>query len=117
MTDVMPSGVVVPLNSHADAEAFLVLSGAKQVLLPGARGLEWIDVRRATMSKCCEACGTPSGTGPARVDLVITTARLGRWFQEVGRPATSTPLPPAPGDLARVLEVSTRYVWTRAFSC
>ena len=36
MRGVIPPGVSVPLHSHDDTETFFVLSGTKQVLIPGA---------------------------------------------------------------------------------
>ena len=43
------------------------------------------------------------------VDLMITTARLGQFFAEAGRPVTGLPQPPAPGDVARFTAVAARY--------
>jgi uncharacterized RmlC-like cupin family protein len=41
------------------------------------------------------------------VELVITTARLGRFFQEVARPGVTHP--PTPAELAEFIAVATRY--------
>jgi len=35
------------------------------------------------------------------VGLMVTTARLGRFFADAGRPVTGPPQPPAPADVAR----------------
>jgi len=43
------------------------------------------------------------------VELVITTARLGNWFEEVGTPARGARRPPAAEDLERLLAVSRRF--------
>jgi hypothetical protein len=43
------------------------------------------------------------------VDLVITTARLGRFFAEAGQPVTGRPQPPAAGDVARFTAVAAQY--------
>ena len=111
MRGVIPPGVIVAVERDDDAEAFLVLRGRKQVLLPGAGGLEWTDVRAGDYihvpRNAPHAHRNPFGE-PV-VDLVVATARLGRWFQEVGRPATGRPQPPAPDDVARLLAVSARY--------
>ena len=37
------------------------------------------------------------------VDLIVTTARLGRFFEEIGRPVTDSPQPPTPDELAYFL--------------
>jgi len=46
--------------------------------------------------------------GPV-IDLIITTARLGQFFQEVGRPATGSSQPPSPDEIARFLAVCAKY--------
>jgi len=45
------------------------------------------------------------------VQLITTTPRLGRFFQEVGKPVTpgATPPPPSPEDIARFLQVAAKY--------
>ena len=43
------------------------------------------------------------------VDLMITTARLGQFFAEAGRPVTGLPQPPSPGDVARFTALAARY--------
>ena len=41
------------------------------------------------------------------VDLIVTTARLGRFFEEIGRPVTDSPQPPTPDELAYFLNVQS----------
>ena len=41
------------------------------------------------------------------VELVITSARLGRFFQEIARPDATRP--PTPNELAEFVAVATRY--------
>lgn len=43
------------------------------------------------------------------MDLLITTARLGRFFQAVGKPVTHPPQPPTSEDVARLIATSARY--------
>jgi hypothetical protein len=43
------------------------------------------------------------------VDLIVTTARMGQMFREIGRPFTGTPLPVTPEVLAQFMEVNARY--------
>jgi quercetin dioxygenase-like cupin family protein len=108
---VLPPGMTVPLHSHDDAEDFLVLAGNHQVLTQGMHGLEWADAHAG------DYVHIPAGTPHAHrnvspdpaVDLIITTARLGQFFAEVGRPVTGPPQPPAPGDVARFTAVADRY--------
>ena len=108
---VLPPGMTVPLHSHDDAEDFLVLTGTHQVLLQGPDGLEWADAHAGDYVHI--PAGTPHAhrnTSPdPAVDLMITTARLGQFFAEAGRPVTGLPQPPAPGDVARFTAVAARY--------
>jgi hypothetical protein len=48
------------------------------------------------------------------IDLIVTTARLGRFFEEIGRPVTDSPIPPTPGELARFVETSMKYGYVLA---
>jgi quercetin dioxygenase-like cupin family protein len=90
---VIPPGVSVPLHSHPDTEDFFVISGKVQALRQGARGYEWIE------AKAGDYLHVPSGTRHAwrnvssepLVSFIITTTRLARFFQEVGRPAAAVP--------------------------
>ena len=43
------------------------------------------------------------------IELVITTARLGKWFEEVGTPVTGARRPPAGDVLEHFLAVSRKY--------
>jgi hypothetical protein len=48
-------------------------------------------------------------TDEPAVALIITTARMGRFFQEIGRPVASTPAPPTPAELAYFVDVALSY--------
>jgi quercetin dioxygenase-like cupin family protein len=85
---VIPPSVSVPLHSHPDTEDFFVISGEVQALRQGTHGYEWIVV------KAGDHLHVPGGerhgwrnvsSGPL-VAFIITTTRLGQFFQEVGRP-------------------------------
>jgi quercetin dioxygenase-like cupin family protein len=109
MRGVVPPGVVVPLHSHNDAEDFFILAGTQQVLTMGDQGLQWADVNAG------DYVHIPAGVPHAHrnvsdepaVELVVTTPRLGRFFQEVARFDTSQP--PTPAELAEFVAVATRY--------
>jgi quercetin dioxygenase-like cupin family protein len=108
---VVPPGVAVPLHSHDDVEDFLIIAGSQQVLTEGAYGLEWNEARAGDYVR------VPPGTlhahrnvsGVPAVDLIITTARIGRFFREIGRPVDDSLLPPTPEDLARFLATAAKY--------
>ncbi|WP_241524308.1 cupin domain-containing protein [Mycobacterium paraense] len=96
MRAVIPPGVVVPLHSHADFEDFYILAGSHQVLVEGGGGLEWRDARSGDYVRVpgdVQHAHRNVAAEPA-VDLIITTARMGRFFREVGRPVGSPPPTP-----------------------
>jgi quercetin dioxygenase-like cupin family protein len=109
MRAVIPPGVVVPLHSHGDFEDFYILAGGHQVLVEGRGGLEWRDAHAGDYVRVpgdVPHAHRNVSAEPA-VDLVITTARMGRFFREVGRPVDSPP--PTPNEVARFIEVARRY--------
>jgi quercetin dioxygenase-like cupin family protein len=109
----IPPGVSVPLHSHPDDESFFLLSGRLQTLDQRKDGFEWInmnvgdfhhvpqDVKHAWKNQSNE---------PA-VTIIVTTARLGRFFQEIGRPVAADAClqPPTPADIQHFVEVAARY--------
>ena len=109
MRGVVPPGVVVPLHSHDDAEDFFILAGTQQVLTKSDQGLKWSDVNAG------DYVHIPAGVPHAHrnvsdepaVELVVTTARLGRFFQEVAR--SEIRQPPTPAELAEFVAVAARY--------
>jgi quercetin dioxygenase-like cupin family protein len=115
----IPPDVYVPLHSHADTEDFLVISGAVDCLRHDAHeeeGYKWIG------AKAGDYIHVPSGmkhawrnvSGEPVVNLIITTKRLGQFFQETGRPLSEAHQPATPEDLARFAAVSTRYGYWNA---
>jgi quercetin dioxygenase-like cupin family protein len=112
----IPPGGFVPLHTHADTEDFLILSGSMEGLRRDPQGYKWISANAG------DYIHKPGGAQHAwrnvsrapAVSLMITTPKLGRFFQEVGRPVTGTPLPPTPEELARFAAVSARYGYWNA---
>jgi quercetin dioxygenase-like cupin family protein len=108
MLGTIPPGVSVPLHSHADVESFYVLSGKVQVLSQQGSNFEWLDTIPGTFVQ------VPGGAKHAFrnrssepvVQLITTTPKLGRFFQEVGTPVTrGAPLqPPTPEDINHFLQ-------------
>ena len=99
---VIPPGVSVPLHSHPDTEDFIVISGEGQALRQGTGGYEWIEL------KAGDHVHVPGNAphawrntaGAPFVSFIITTPKLGKFFQEVGRPIKSTDQPVTPEDIA-----------------
>jgi uncharacterized RmlC-like cupin family protein len=107
----IPPGAFVPLHSHADVEDFYVVSGEALALRQCARGYE---------SALCGAGDHVRLPGGVRhgfrnvssepfVSLVVTTATLGSFFLEMGRPLEQASLPPAPEDFVRRVSVAAKY--------
>jgi uncharacterized RmlC-like cupin family protein len=111
MRAVVPPGVAIPLHRHADAEDFYIISGEQQVLLEGANGLEWRDARAGDYVR------VPGNLAHAHrnisnedaIELIVTTARIGRFFQQIGRPVTDSMAPPTADELAHFVEVAVSY--------
>jgi quercetin dioxygenase-like cupin family protein len=112
----IPPDAYVPLHSHPDTEDFVVISGAVEGLRRGTEGYEWIGAEAG------DYIHVPADAPHAWRNLssepvvmrLITTKRLGRFFQETGRPLTGAPQPVTPEDLARFAGVSARYGYWNA---
>jgi quercetin dioxygenase-like cupin family protein len=110
----LPAGGYVPLHSHPDDESFYLVSGAVQVLSERDRGFEWLDVRPQGFIHI--PGGAKHGfrnksTEEPVVQLITTTRRLGRFFQEIGRPVapgTFAP-PPTSEELERFMQLAAKY--------
>lgn len=98
---VIPPGFSVPMHSHPSAEDFYIISGQTQALkqVPG----DYFHVPSGARHAWRNVSGEPL------VVLIITTARLGRFFQEAGRPVTGAPLSVTAEDLAHYLTIAASY--------
>jgi quercetin dioxygenase-like cupin family protein len=111
MRGMIPPGAVVPLHRHPDAEDFFIVSGTQQVLVDTPGGLEWRDAHAGDYVRI------PGHVPHARrnvsaepaVDLIVTTARLGRFLQKVGRPVTDSFVPPTLAQLMHFLDAAADY--------
>jgi quercetin dioxygenase-like cupin family protein len=108
---VVPPGVAVPLHRHADTEDFFVISGTQQVLVHGENGLEWHDAHAGDY--VCIPGDVPHAvrniTDEPAIALIITTGRMGRFFQEVGRPVADAAAPPTAAELWHFVTVARTY--------
>lgn len=109
MRVVMPPGVTVPLHSHKDFGDFYVLAGRYQVLVGNDGGMDWRDTHAGDYIRVPGDVmhALRNVSEETAVNLVITTARMGSFFREVGRPLDSAP--PTAQDLARFAEIAGRY--------
>jgi quercetin dioxygenase-like cupin family protein len=116
MRGVIPPGVSVPLHSHPDTEDFIVLSGEVEALRQGSQGYEWVVVKAGDyvhVPSNARHAWRNVGTEP-NIALMITTPKLGRFFQEVGRPVTGAPQSVSPEELTHFLRVATAYGYWNA---
>jgi quercetin dioxygenase-like cupin family protein len=109
MRATMPPGVTVPLHSHNDFEDFYILAGSYQVLVEGDDGTEWRDYHAGDYVRVLGDVrhALRNVTEEPAVDLIITTARMGNFFREVGRPVGSPP--PTGHDMLNFAATAGRY--------
>jgi quercetin dioxygenase-like cupin family protein len=118
MRGTIPPGVSGPLHSHADPETFLMVSGEVEGLRQAAGSSEWIAIRPG------DVFHVPGGAKhafrnrknvPATM-VIVSTDRIGRFFQEVGSPVVPgrQPAPPTPEAIQHFLETSARYGYWNA---
>lgn len=113
MLGTIPAGVSVPLHSHPDVESFFLLSGAVEALSYEGEKFDWLPIKPGEFvhvpSNAKHAWRNVS-SGPA-LQLIVTTPKLGRFFQEIGRPVTAgVPLPsPTPDALRTFFRISAEY--------
>ena len=106
----IPSGVVIPMHSHDVIEIFFVLSGNIEVLVEAGEKMQWAEVSVGDLieipSNAKHAFRNRS-QNPV-LNLLFTTSKHGRYFQEIGRPLTSgeSVRPPAPDEIQHLLKNS-----------
>jgi quercetin dioxygenase-like cupin family protein len=99
---VIPPGVAVPLHSHPDTEDFIDISGEVQALRQGTGGYEWIKLKAGDhvhVPGNARHAWRNTASAPF-VTYIITTAKLGKFFEEVGRPIGNTDQPITTEDIA-----------------
>jgi quercetin dioxygenase-like cupin family protein len=117
---VLPNRGFIPIHSHDDMECFFVLSGQQEVVVEEQGKFRWI------VCKAGEFIQVDSGvkhgflnrsTKPAS-SLIVTSAKLGRFFQEVGRPIApgSEAEMPTEDELQRLMDAAKRYGYWMASS-
>ena len=113
MRGTIPPGVIVPLHSHTDPETFLPTAGEIEGLTQTGDGYRWIRVGQGDIFH------VPGGarhafrnrTQKPAVMVVISTARMGRFFREAGVPASDSRPPDA---ISHFLEIAERYGYWNA---
>ena len=109
MRGTVPSGVVIPLHSHADPEIFYVLNGSLEVFQ--AEG--WQTVTAA------EVVSIPGNvrhalrnTSPGPITAItVSKQELYSFFRELARPfdPNRPPAPPTPEEMQQLFNVAEKY--------
>jgi quercetin dioxygenase-like cupin family protein len=79
-------GEAVPLHSHADREDFYLISGEAEALVETSHGLEWQTIQAGDFIHIpgnMKHAWRNRHSAPAE-QIVVTTAKLGRFLQELG---------------------------------
>jgi quercetin dioxygenase-like cupin family protein len=117
MRGVIPPGMVIPIHSHPDPETFIQLSGEVEALATSNDDFAWVKLAAGSAFHVpgnIRHAFRNSSTEPS-VGIIATTARLGEFFAEIGRPAEpGTGIePPNEATLRHFLDAARRYGhWT-----
>ena len=105
----MPSGVVIPLHSHADPEIFYVLDGSLEVFQ--AEGWQTINAGKVVSipgnSRHALRNTSPSPT----TSITVSKQQLYSFFRELARPFDPhMPLaPPTPNEMQQLFSAAEKY--------
>ena len=109
----IPPGVSVPIHSHGGKEAFFVLSGEVEVLSEKGGDFHWIKARPGDFIEVPSGAkhGFRNSSDQPVVQLITTTSKLGRFFQEVGRSIDQAAdlSAPLPAEIQNFLRPAERY--------
>jgi quercetin dioxygenase-like cupin family protein len=113
MKGTIPPGVSVPIHSHAGVEAFYVLSGEIEVLTEAGGNAQWIKARLGDFIEVPNNAkhGFRNRSQRPVIQLIITTSKLGRFFQEIGKPIDkdTNVSPRLPDEIQHLLITAERY--------
>jgi quercetin dioxygenase-like cupin family protein len=113
MRVTIPSGVVIPLHSHADPEIFYVLNGSLEVFQAEGPSEGWQTVNAG------EVASIPGNvkhalrnTSPSPItSIIVTKQELYSFFRELARPfdPNSPPAPPTPEEMQQLFSLAEKY--------
>jgi quercetin dioxygenase-like cupin family protein len=117
---IIPPGGFVPIHSHPGIEAFFVISGQVEVFTDVGEKPHWIAAGPGDFIAVpgnAKHAFRNSSLDPV-VQLITTTSKLGRFFQEIGRSTTrgARLSPPSPAELQHFARTSERYGYWLASS-
>jgi quercetin dioxygenase-like cupin family protein len=109
----IPPGGFVPIHRHSDFEAFFVLSGNVEVFSDKDGKGHWMATEPGDFIQVPSNArhGFRNKSAEPSVQLITTTSKLGRFFQEIGRSTTrgARVSPPTPDELQHLIQTSERY--------
>ncbi len=118
MRGTIPPGGSVPMHSHADPESFVMLSGNVEGLVYEDDDFTWLCINPGDVFHVPANAkhGWRNRAAQPAVMLLVSTARMGQFFREIGKRTTpgAPAVPPSPEEIAHFLEVSERYGYWNA---
>jgi quercetin dioxygenase-like cupin family protein len=113
LKSVIPPGSFVPLHSHEDVECFYMISGYQEALIEAQGELSWIGCNPGDSIQVPGRAkhAFRNGLSEPAISLCATTAKLGRFFEEIGRPLLpgQQPAAPTPDELEKFVQIAVRY--------
>ena len=109
MRGTVPSGVVIPLHSHADPEIFYVLNGSLEVFQ--AEGWQTVTAGEV-VSIPGNVRHAVRNTSPSPITLItVSKQELYSFFRELARPfdPNRPPAPPTPEEMQQLFNVAEKY--------
>jgi quercetin dioxygenase-like cupin family protein len=113
MRGTIAPGVIIPLHSHEDFETFVIVSGELEGVAQSTDGFKWIGMAPGDVFHVpagAKHAFRNTSAAPAVV-IVVSTARMGRFFREIGRPVPQNqlPSPPTPETIQHFLQTAEEY--------
>jgi quercetin dioxygenase-like cupin family protein len=120
MRGTVPSGVVIPLHSHADPEIFYVLNGSLEVFQAEGPSEGW---KTVTAGEVISIPGNVRhalrNTSPSPItSITVSKQELYSFFRELARPfdPNRPPAPPTPEEMQQLFSVAEKYEYWLASS-
>ena len=113
MCGTLPSGVVIPLHSHADPEIFYVLDGSLEVFQAEGPSEGWQTINAGNVvSIPGNVRHAVRNTSPSPMtSIIVTKQELYSFFRELARPfdPNRPPAPPTPEEMQQLFRVAEKY--------